>query len=92
MVLYIPFSVVGTWECVVSNPLKRARKYRDLADECLRVSELAPTAETKAEYRLIASHYVTLAEAEESLACQRQQRASAPTFRRSSLNADLDEA
>jgi hypothetical protein len=61
----------------VSNPLKRARKYRDLADECLRVSELAPTAETKAEYRLIASHYITLAEAEESLAANRRQPTNA---------------
>jgi hypothetical protein len=52
----------------MSNPLKRARKYRDLAEECLRLSELAPTAESKAEYQLIASRYVTLAEAEESLA------------------------
>jgi hypothetical protein len=52
----------------MSDPLKRARKYRDLAQECLRLSELAPTVESKAEYRLIASHYVTLAEAEESLA------------------------
>jgi len=56
------------WGCVMSDPLKRARKYRDLAEECLRLSEMAPTAESKAEYRLIASHYVTLAKAQESLA------------------------
>ena len=60
--------LVGTWGRVVSNALKRARKYRDLAEECLRLSELAPTAESKAEYRLIAKNYVTLAEAEESRA------------------------
>jgi hypothetical protein len=52
----------------MSDPLKRARKYRKLADECLRLSELAPTAETKAEYRQIASDYITLAEVEESRA------------------------
>jgi hypothetical protein len=49
----------------MSGSLKRARKYRDLAEECLHLSELAPTEESKAEYRLIASHYVNLAEAEE---------------------------
>ena len=56
---------------VMSNPLKRARKYRSLAEECLRLSALAPTAETKAEYRLLASQYVTLAEGEESRAADR---------------------
>jgi hypothetical protein len=50
----------------VSDPLKRARKYRSLAEECLRLSALAPTAEAKAEYRLLAGQYVTLAEGEES--------------------------
>jgi len=50
----------------MSDPLKRARKYRGLAEECLRLSELAPTAETKAEYRKIASDYIALAKAEES--------------------------
>jgi hypothetical protein len=49
----------------MSDPLKSARKFRDLAEECLRLSKLAPTAESKAEYRQIASHYITLAEAEE---------------------------
>jgi hypothetical protein len=44
----------------MSDPLKRARKYRKLAGECLRLSELAPTAETKAEYRQIASDYIAL--------------------------------
>jgi hypothetical protein len=57
----------------MSNPLKRARKYRALAEECVLLSELAPTAESKAEYRLIASHYVNLAEAEESLAANGRQ-------------------
>ena len=52
----------------MSAPLKRARKYRNLAEECLRLAKLAPTAETKAEYRLLASQYVTLAEGEESRA------------------------
>jgi hypothetical protein len=52
----------------MADPLKRARKYRKLADECLRLSELAPTAETKAEYRQIASDYIALAKAEESRA------------------------
>jgi len=61
----------------MSNPLKRARKYRDLAEECLRLSALAPSAETKAEYRLLAGQYVTLAEGEESRAADRQHRTSA---------------
>ncbi len=49
----------------MSDPLKRAKKYRDLAEECMRLSELAQTPESKAEYRLIANRYVTLAQAEE---------------------------
>jgi len=61
----------------MSDPLKRARKYRNLAEECLRLSALAPTAETKAEYRLLAGQYVTLAEGEESRAADRQHRTNA---------------
>jgi hypothetical protein len=62
---------------VVSNSLKRARKYRSLAEECLRLSLLAPSAETKAEYRLLAGQYVTLAEGEESRAVNRRQPTNA---------------
>jgi hypothetical protein len=53
------------WLCNVRSTEKSKKIPRE---ECLRLSELAPTVESKAEYRLIAGHYVTLAEAEESLA------------------------
>jgi hypothetical protein len=54
----------------MSDPLGKAKRYRDRAEECLRLSELATTAEAKAEYRRIASHYLTLARAEEKPAAE----------------------
>jgi hypothetical protein len=51
----------------MSDPLERAQRYRDRAEECLRLSEIAEAAEIKAQYRRIAQHYLTLAKAEENL-------------------------
>jgi hypothetical protein len=52
------------------DPLSKARRYRDRAEECPRLSELATTAGIKAQYRRIASHYMTLARTEEALAAE----------------------
>ncbi len=46
----------------------RAQRYRAKAQECLLLSELAASAETRDEYRHLAECYGTLALAEERLA------------------------
>jgi len=45
-----------------------AKRYRDRAEECLRLSELATLPETRQQYRRIAKQYLTLARPEETLA------------------------
>ena len=50
----------------MSNPLYRAQRYRDLADECRAIAALcAPSTEIRAHYSRMAQHYGSLAEAEE---------------------------
>jgi hypothetical protein len=44
---------------------ERARRYRDRAEECLRLAELATVPEISKNYRRIFEHYLELAEAEE---------------------------
>ena len=46
--------------------LSRAKRYRDRAGECLRLSKIATSPEERAKYRQMAAHYVTLAEAEKN--------------------------
>jgi hypothetical protein len=43
----------------------RARRFRDRADECLRLAKSAIAAEVRDHYLTIATHYLTLAEVEE---------------------------
>ena len=52
----------------MSDPIERARHFRDRAAECERLASTAVDQETQSEYRTIASHYIALAEAEELLA------------------------
>ena len=58
----------------MSNPLYRAERYRDLADECRRVAAIASSTEIRDRYLRMAEHYSTLAETEEL---------GAPAYRRS---------
>jgi hypothetical protein len=59
---------------IMSNPLYRAERCRDLAAECRAIAALcAPSTETQAHYSWMSEHYRKLAEAEElgALACGR---------------------
>jgi hypothetical protein len=49
----------------MSNPLKRAEHYRDLARRYLRLAAMGSSAENRNHYLRIAEHYSTLAETEE---------------------------
>ena len=49
----------------MSDPLKRAAHYRDLAKRYLRLAEISSPTENRNHYLRIAQHYNTLAEAEE---------------------------
>ena len=56
----------------MSNPLHRAERCRDLAEECRAIAALsAPSSEMRDHYSRMSAHYTTLAEAEELdvLAC-----------------------
>jgi hypothetical protein len=46
------------------DPLTRAKKYMERADECIRLSNLAGSPELKAEYERLADQYQHLAEGE----------------------------
>lgn len=47
------------------DTLSRAERYRDLAEECGRVSAMCRSTEMGNHYRRMAEHYRSLAEAEE---------------------------
>jgi hypothetical protein len=49
----------------MSDALKRAEHYRDVAKRYLRLAAISSTAENRNHYLRIARHYKTLAEAEE---------------------------
>jgi hypothetical protein len=49
----------------MSDALKRAEHYRDVAKRYLRLAAISPRAENRNHYLRIAHHYNTLAEAEE---------------------------
>jgi hypothetical protein len=51
----------------VSNPLSRAKHYRDRAEECLRLSEIVSPQKVKAEYEAMARQYMKLAKVEDAL-------------------------
>ena len=46
------------------NALSRAQRYKDLADECMRLAELATSDDIRRHYGTIAESYLSLAEAE----------------------------
>ncbi len=46
------------------DALNRAARYRELADECLKLSERATNEEIRAHYRRIAENYLVVARAE----------------------------
>ena len=46
------------------DTLARATAYHELADESLKLSELAPHDEVRAQYRKIAENYLAVARAE----------------------------
>jgi hypothetical protein len=48
----------------VPDAFNRAARYRELADECLKRSELATDREVCAHYRKIAENYLVVARAE----------------------------
>lgn len=52
----------------MSTAQQRAQRYRAKAEECLRLSELAQTDDTRAQYRHLAECYASLAVAEDQLA------------------------
>jgi hypothetical protein len=49
----------------MSNGLKRAEHYRDVAKRYIRLAAIGSSAENRNHYLRIAEHYGTLAEAEE---------------------------
>jgi hypothetical protein len=49
------------------DPISRALRYRERAEECRRLASIPAPSET-GHYARIAEHYATLAEAEEKLA------------------------
>ncbi len=49
-------------------PWGRALRYRDRAAECKAMADIAQNREFRERYRAIAQYYMTLAEAEETLA------------------------
>ena len=49
----------------MSDALKRAERYRDVAKRYFRLAASSPRAENRNHYLRIAQHYNTLAEAEE---------------------------
>ena len=51
------------------DPLARAKTYLQRADECIRLSAIAGSAEMKAEYERLAEQYQFLAEGEVKFAC-----------------------
>ena len=56
-------STVG--EGIMSDPLHRAERCRDLAQECRRLAENALSAQMRNRYSLMADHYSAVTEAEE---------------------------
>jgi hypothetical protein len=54
----------------------RARRYRDRAEECLRLAELATVQEIANHYRRISEHYLELAEADETVGTKGDVRTS----------------
>jgi hypothetical protein len=54
------------------SPLSRAARYRELANECLKRSQLATDDQAREQYRTIAENYLAVARAE--LAREEQQR------------------
>jgi hypothetical protein len=51
--------------CIMSDALKRAEHYRDVAKRYLRLAAISSRTENRNHYLRIAQHYNTLAEAEE---------------------------
>jgi len=56
------------------DPLSRAARYSELADECLKLSQLATDDEARAHYRNIAKNYLIVARAELARAEQERVR------------------
>ena len=52
------------------NPIARAKVYQERAAECVGLSDLATTEETRREYERLAAAYLKLAEAELKLAAE----------------------
>jgi len=52
-------------EVHMSNGLKRAEQYRDLAKRYIRLAAMSSSTENRNHYLRIAEHYSTLAEAED---------------------------
>jgi hypothetical protein len=53
-------------EGIMSNPLYRAQRCRDLAEECRAIAALcSPSSEVRIHYSRMSEHYSSLAEAEE---------------------------
>jgi hypothetical protein len=50
------------------DSLSKAKRFRDRAEECRRLSELSGHHEISHHYARITQHYIALAEAEEKLA------------------------
>jgi hypothetical protein len=50
------------------TPQARAKRYRDRAEECLRLAEIAQRDDVHEQYVLLATHYEELAAGEEKFA------------------------
>jgi len=49
---------------IMPEPMSRAARYRELANECLKRSQLATDDAARAQYRNIAENYLVVARAE----------------------------
>ena len=58
-------SISAEREVHMSNGLKRAEQYRDLAKRYIRLAAMSSSTENRNHYLRIAEHYSTLAEAED---------------------------
>jgi hypothetical protein len=55
-------------DVTMPDSASRAIRYRDRAEECRRLADIASASDIGDHYRSIAEHYETLAKAEETLA------------------------
>jgi hypothetical protein len=65
---------------MTSTRWAKAQRYRNRAEECLRLAELLLVPEIAQHYRRISEHYLDMAEAEEAIATKGSiDRANDPT-------------